>query len=131
MISSLCIAACGFLEKTHLPTRNARRGASLIRTFGFKTLSGSAVPAFGDVLTAAFNGSPNNSGCFSAEVADTSQYQVGDRLVFGAGQSGSNILLINEIVDSTNLLLSSEGDAPLSDWASGTTICLDVSCARS
>ena len=52
----------------------------MIRSWRLQTLNGSAQPCFGDTMTAAFLMSPSNVEGV-VQVADTTLYQVGDRLI--------------------------------------------------
>jgi hypothetical protein len=103
----------------------------MLRTFGVQTLTGAAQPWFGDVLTAAFSPTGiNKSGFYLVTVANTAKYQIGDRIVLGAGQVGANILLVEKIVSGTVLGCASEGDATVAAWPNGTIIAMDIACAQ-
>ena len=104
---------------------------AMIRSWGLQTLTGSAQPLFGDKLTAAFSNLKATNGFYFAHVANASQYQIGDRIIFGyGGSSPTNCLMVGAINTVTNVLsLVSEGDAPVSAWPNGTQIVLDVACA--
>jgi hypothetical protein len=108
----------------------------VIRSWGFQTITGAAQPLFGDKTTAAFknNGQvygriTNTSGEYTVSVAKASLYQLGDRIILGAGSPGANVLLVGGINTVTNILTcTSEGDAPVANWPSGTAIALSVHC---
>lgn len=101
----------------------------MMRSWGATTLSGTAVPVFGDVLTAAFT--PGRRGDKQIlTVASTTRYLQGDRIILNAGQVPSNAIMVDAIVDATHLQGRSEGDAALSAWPSGTLIMLSISCAQ-
>lgn len=99
----------------------------MIRTFRSQALTGAAQPWFGDKITAAFV-PPGAGGRCIVQVADSTIYQGGDRIILGAGQAGANILLVTQIPDATHLYCKSEGDAPVSAWAINTLIALDIAC---
>lgn len=103
----------------------------MIRSWGLQTLTGAAQPLFGDVLTAAFSNLKATNGFYFVSVAKASQYQIGDRIILGyGGSTPTNCLMVGGVNTSTNVLSCiSEGDAPVSKWASGTQIVLDVACA--
>jgi hypothetical protein len=102
----------------------------MTRTFGPQTLSATAMPWFGDLLTAAVLASPFavNSQNIRVTVAKTSIYQVGDRIILNPGAAGSNIFKINKIVSSTVLQCQSEGDAAVNAFPIGTIIALAINC---
>ena len=103
----------------------------MIRSWGLQTLTGSAQPLFGDVLTAAFSNLKQPNGFYFVHVANAAKYQIGDRIVLGYGGSNpTNILMVNAINAVTNVLSCiSEGDAPVSAWPNATQIVLSVACA--
>lgn len=99
----------------------------MIRTFGVQTLTGAAQPWMGDVTTAAF--APTNSGQYEqVTVASTKFYQVGDRIVLGAGSTSPlpNILRVNKIASATVLDCISESAAQLSAFATNAIIALSI-----
>jgi hypothetical protein len=102
----------------------------MIRSWGQVTLTGNAQPLFGDVLTAALNNVKPTNGFYIVTVGSTTRYQVGDRIIVGLGSGNkTNCLLIGQVEDATHLYCTSEGDAPISAWAIGTLIALDIACA--
>jgi hypothetical protein len=103
----------------------------MIRSWGLQTITGAAQPLFGDKLTAAFKNLKQPNGFYFVPVAKASQYQIGDRIVLGfGGSSPTNCLMVNAVNTSTNVLSCiSEGDAPVSNWPSGTQIVLSIACA--
>ena len=103
----------------------------MIRSWGLQTLTGSAQPLFGDKLTADFSNLKATNGFYFVSVAKASQYQIGDRIILGYGGSNpTNCLLVGGVNTTTNILsCTSEGDAPVSNWANGTQIVLDIACA--
>jgi hypothetical protein len=104
----------------------------MIRTFGFQTIAvtGTAQPFFGDKLTAAFSNIAPTNGFYLVSVANASRYQNGDRIILGyGGGSPTNCLLVEGVNTVGNILsCASEGNAPLSNWANGTQIALDIGC---
>lgn len=104
----------------------------MIRTWGQQTLTGSAQPLFGDVLTAAFVNIKQTNGFYFVSVANAAKYQIGDRIVLGyGGASPTNILMVDGVNTVTNILSCiSEGDAPVSAWPVGTQIVLSLACAQ-
>jgi hypothetical protein len=103
----------------------------MIRSWGLQTLTGSAQPLFGDVLTAAFSNLKATNGFYFVKVAKAAQYQLGDRIILGfGGGSPTNCLMVGGVNTSTNVLSCiSEGDAPVSNWPNGTQIALSVACS--
>ena len=101
----------------------------MIRSWRFITMTGAAQPLFGDVLTAAFSNRAVN-GLYQATVADTTKYQVGDRVLFGFGQTNPNLLMVDQIVSATVLGLASEGGAAVASWINGSQLCLSIACAQ-
>lgn len=103
----------------------------MIRSWGMQTLTGSAQPLFGDVLTAAFSNLKATNGFYFVKVAKAANYQIGDRIILGfGGSSPTNCLMVGGVNTSTNVLSCiSEGDAPVKAWANSTQIVLDVACA--
>src|SRR5580693_7651050 len=102
----------------------------MIRSWGQVTLTGAAQPLFGDVLTAAFSNLAQKNGFYTVKVASTTRYEIGDRIILGLGSaSPTNVLMVGQILNSTTLLCTSEGDAPVSNWAINTLIALDIACA--
>lgn len=102
----------------------------MIRSWGQVTLTGSAQPLFGDVLTAAFSNLAPTNGFYTVKVASTTRYQVGDRIILGVGSgSTTNCLMVGQIPNATTLYCTSEGNAPVSNWNNGTLIALDLACA--
>jgi hypothetical protein len=101
----------------------------VIRSWGIVTLTGSAQPWFGDVTTAAFV--PPKAGVLATvKVANSAKYQVGDRIVLGAGSAGANILIVSQIPSGgVTLLCESEGGAALSAWPNSTIIQLNIACS--
>jgi hypothetical protein len=102
----------------------------MVRSWRFITMTGSAQPLFGDLLTAAFTGKRGKEGLYLATVADTTKYQVGDRVIFGFGQAKPNLLMVDQLVSSTVLGLASEGNASVSAWGNGAQLCLSIACAQ-
>jgi len=101
----------------------------MIRSWGVVALTGNAQPLVGDVTTAAFV-VPAEGQLAKVQVANSAKYQVGDRIILGAGSAGANILLVSQIPSGgTTLLCESEGNAKLSAWPNGTIIMLDIVCA--
>lgn len=100
----------------------------MIRSWGVQTLNGNAQPIFGDALTAAFTPVAGRERQYLS-VASTSKYQVGDRIRVGYGSAGANIVIVDAITSPTVLQVRSEGNAPLSAWANGTILALDLVCA--
>jgi len=102
----------------------------LIRSFGLQAVSGAAQPCLGDVTTAAFV-VPAKGQLATVTVANSAIYQVGDRIILGAGQVGPNILKVVKIpAGGVTLLCESEGDAALKAWVSGTILALSIACFR-
>jgi hypothetical protein len=97
----------------------------MIRTFRLQTLTGGAQPLFGDLLTAAVVAPPAN-GDVIVTVADTTLYQIGDRIILGFGQTTNNVLLVDSKVagGTTKMRCKSEGDAKVNAYAIGTIIAL-------
>lgn len=103
----------------------------MIRTWGFQTLTGNAQPWFGDTLTAAFSTIKAPNGLYKVYIGNAALYMIGDRIILGYGGSlPTNCLLVEGInTTGTNYLsCMSEGDAPVSAWASTTQIALDIAC---
>ena len=100
----------------------------MIRSWGVVTLTGAAQPIVGDKITAAFV-VPAAGQLAKVQVASTTRYLVGDRILLGAGQSGANILKVVQIISSTILGCESEGGAKLSAWANNTLIQLSIACS--
>lgn len=101
----------------------------MIRSWGQVTLTGNAQPLFGDVLTAAFSNLAPKNGFYTVKVASTTRYAIGDRIILGfGGASPTNCLLVGQILNSTTLYCTSEGEAPVSNWINGTQIVLDIAC---
>ncbi len=103
----------------------------MIRSWGLQTLTGSAQPLFGDILTAYFSNLKATNGFYFVSVANAAQYQIGDRIILGFGGSNpTNCLLVGGVNTSTNVLsCTSEGNASVSNWANGTQIVLDIACS--
>lgn len=100
----------------------------MIRSWGIVTLTGAAQPIVGDKITAAFV-VPAAGQLAKVQVASTTRYQVGDRIILGAGQTGANILKVVQIISGTILGCESEGDAVLSAWVVNTIIQLSIACS--
>jgi len=102
----------------------------MLRSFGLQVLTGSAQPAFGDKITAAFVPPPDISKAFKLTVANSALYVNGDRIILGWGQAGANALLVIGQPDSTHILCMSEGGAKLKSWVVNSIISLDIACAN-
>lgn len=102
----------------------------MIRTWGFQTLNGNAQPLFGDKITAAFNALKAPNGLYVLTVANAALYVIGDRIILGVASGSTTNCLLVEKLDTTNNLVycASEGDAPVSAWASNTQLMLDIAC---
>ena len=100
----------------------------MIRTWRLQTLTGAAQPMFGDVTTAAIAAS-DGSNIVLVHVGDTTLYQQGDRIVVGAGTGTSNILMVDVLTSSTVLQCRSEGNAPVSAYATNATIQLAINAS--
>lgn len=101
----------------------------MIRSWGKQTLTGAAQALFQDALTADFVNILNNQGTYALQVADSSRYEVDDRIILGVNSgSPTNCVLVNRIVDGTHVEVVSEGNAPLSAWPNGTKIALNIAC---
>lgn len=105
----------------------------MIRTWRKQTLTGNAQPWFGDVLTAALL-KPVRTQYVVLTVADTTLYQVGDRIWVNFGLlTGANlqyIVKVNKILTSTTMQCQSESDAPVFPAANASIIALANACFR-
>lgn len=100
------------------------------RTFGIQTLNGSAQPILGDVLTAALEITQDGTiGILTVASTANHKYQQGDRLVLDPLLSNQDIVLVTEIISSTQLLVSSQ-NAKLKAHASNAIVQLAISCAN-
>jgi hypothetical protein len=97
----------------------------MIRPWGVQSLTGSAQPWFGDVLTAAF-APVGDAGPQKVTVASTTFYRVGDRIILGIGQAGANVLMVDRVFSATVLYCRSEGGAALKAWNNSTIIALAI-----
>lgn len=101
----------------------------MIRSWGITVLTGAAQPVFGDVLTAAFvPPTGNNFGVLT--VASTTRYQVGDRIILGAGNAAPNVVMVQGIKDATHLNVVAEAGGTLKPWVNGTLIALAIACFK-
>lgn len=80
-----------------------------LRTFGVQTLTGSAQPVLGDVLTAALPIPPDPTVDPIATVANTALYQVGDRITVDPYQANQDSYRVSRILSATTMQLSLEG----------------------
>lgn len=103
----------------------------MIRTFKLQTFNGNAQPCLGDLTTAAIV-KPVNTQRILVTVASTAIYQVGDRIILGAGSTNPlpNPLKVNKIVSGTVLQCQSEGEAAVSAWPTSTIIALAIACFK-
>ena len=102
----------------------------MIRSWGLVTLGAAAVPWFGDSLAAAFVPAGGSNNTSTVQLASTTRYRQGDRIILGIGQAGANIVLVDNIPDATHLKVRSEGGAALSAWANATLISLAIRCFK-
>lgn len=98
------------------------------RTFRKQALTGAAQPIFGDKLTAAMLIPPDGVDPI-VTVADTTIYQLGDRITIDAGQVGADTILINKILSATQMQGSSQG-APYHAHAVSAIIALSLPVAE-
>ena len=96
----------------------------MFRTFGVQTLSGNAQNLLQDKLTAAFV-IPIATVDPIMTVANTALYQVGDRITLDPGQADADTVLVETILSSTTMQVSSQG-AMLHAHANNTIIALDL-----
>jgi len=100
------------------------------RTFGVQTLTGSAQPILGDVLTAAAEITQDGTvAILTVGSTANKKYQQGDRLVLDPLQSNQDIVLVTEIISSTQLLCTSQ-NSKLHTHASNAIVQLAISCAN-
>jgi hypothetical protein len=101
----------------------------MIRTWGFQTLTGSAQPWFGDKITAAFSNVKPDNGLYTVAVANAALYIIGDRIILGAGSANANVLLVEGVNATTNILsCASEGNAAVTTQVINTKIALSIAC---
>ena len=96
----------------------------MFRTFGVQTLTGNAQNLLQDKLTADFVISIATVDPVMT-VADTTKYQVGDRITLDPGQSDADTVLVGTILGPTTMKVSSQG-AMLHAHANNTIIALDL-----
>lgn len=92
----------------------------MTRYWGVVTLGSAAVPVFGDALAAAFN--PPSSGPGTIQLASTSRYQDGDRIILAPKTATAQTVLVQQVVDSTHLLVRAEQGLPLKAQLTATVI---------
>jgi hypothetical protein len=97
------------------------------RTFGLQTLTGTAQPLFGDVMTAAMI-LPQANGVGIITVANNKIYEPGDRLLLDPEAADQDIVLVQQRVpaSTTQLYVISEGGVVLNPHANGTVIALSI-----
>lgn len=100
----------------------------MIRSWRVTTLTGSAQPAFGDVTTAAV-ALPLGNGIIPVTVADTTKYQVGDRIYLDPLQANQDMLMIDRLFSATVLWCRVEGETLTHTHANGAIIQLSIPCA--
>jgi hypothetical protein len=96
----------------------------MFRTFGVVTLSGSAQPLLPDKLTAAMAIPPSGVDPIIT-VADTTKYQIGDRITLDPGAADADSVLVSEILSPTTMQVTSQG-APYHAHAVNTVTALDL-----
>lgn len=101
----------------------------MIRSWRFRTCSGAAQPAFGDVLTAALAYTPNRQNVILT-VADTTLWQPTDQIIIAPQTAGKLSVQVTKIVDATHLLCQTVGDTPVpaGGFANSTIIVLSKAC---
>jgi hypothetical protein len=101
----------------------------LIRSWRFRTCSGSAQPVFGDVLTAALPFTPNKFNLVLT-VADTTLWALGDQLVITPQTTTSLMLQIVKILTATTMLCETVGDQamPAAGYANSSILVLSKAC---
>lgn len=101
----------------------------MLRTFKVQTLTGSAQPLFGDVLTGAVVQPVGETRFIVLPVADTTIWAVGDRITIDPGGTGKDIVLVDNIPNGTTLNCHSEGGRKLNAYGAGTIIALSLAVA--
>lgn len=100
----------------------------MIRSWRVTTLTGTAQPWFGDVLVNAITKLLGNETVL-LQVADTSLYQVGDRILIEPRSTNQDLVFVEKILSGTQLVCSVPDRTSINAHAAGVFLQLSVPAA--